>query len=69
MAEWPYHHPTSVGGNGKKSSFLKSPGLPFPKRDINGKSTRERTPTSTTEAGLNEYINATDQVAKNQEYN
>lgn len=32
-------------------------------------STRGRTPTSTTEAGLNEYINATDQVAKNQEYN
>lgn len=32
-------------------------------------STRERTPTSTTEAGLNEYINATDQVARNQEYN
>ena len=32
-------------------------------------STRERTPNSTTEAGLNEYINATDQVAKNQEYN
>ena len=32
-------------------------------------STRERTPTSTTEAGLNEYIIATDQVAKNQEYN
>ncbi len=27
-------------------------------------SARERTPTSTTEAGLNEYINATDQVAK-----
>lgn len=25
MAEWPYHHPTSVGGNGKKSSFLKIP--------------------------------------------
>ena len=32
-------------------------------------STRERTPNSTTEAGLNEYINVTDQVAKNQEYN
>lgn len=41
MAEWPYHHPTSVGGNGEKSSFLKIPGLPFPKRDINGKSTRQ----------------------------
>ncbi len=25
MAEWPYHHPTSVGGNGEKSSFLKIP--------------------------------------------
>ena len=31
--------------------------------------TRKRTQTSTTEVGLNEYINATDQVAKNQEYN
>ena len=32
-------------------------------------STRERTPTSTTEAGLNEYISVTGPVAKPQDYN